>query len=248
MGVSDMVHHSKAEPRFLSVESFFLPNWGRAECRWCAELQILGGLPREVQELAFVRERLQILQRPEGLVDGLFLPGQGAGVVGQSDVVNQWPADDPDYGHRFWELGPKSVFGEVQRADLAVSVAAAIQWLRGKHRQDDGTWLESELDEVFHSPLAKVLDPQLYLAGRYYEPVLVAAILRAARVHDIRAPGDDLNLGDRIKILVEAENSKGLYGELLLAAKRDQLPRALCDSFPELKGDMAAFARAIFGR
>ena len=246
MGVSDMVHHSTAEPRFLSVESFFLPNWDQTECRWCAELRILSGLPREVQELALVRERLQTLRRPEGLVEGLFLPGQDAGVVGQSAAVNRWPADDPDYGRRFWELGPKSVFGEVQNADLAVSVAASIQWLRGRHRQEDGTWLESELDEVFHSPVAKVLDPQLYLAGRYYEPVLVAAILRASRGHDIRAPGNDLNLGQRIKILVDAENSKGLYGELLLAARLDQVPRTLCDSLPETEGDMAALARAIW--
>ena len=135
MGVSDMVHHSKAEPRFLSVESLVLPHWDESECRWCAELRILGNLPNEIQDQHLIRDRLQVLRRPEGLLGDLFLPWQGGKGVEKTETTDSWPTDDPDYGQRFWELGPKSVFGEVQGADLAVSVAAAIQWLRGEHRQ-----------------------------------------------------------------------------------------------------------------
>ena len=230
MGVSDMVHHSLDDPRFLSVECFFLPFWDESECRWCAELRILGNLPREIQDRPLIRDRLQALRHPAGLVDDLFLP---------------WPADDPKWADRFWELGPKSVFGEVQGADLAVSVAATIQRLRGRRKQEDGTWLESDLDEVFHSPLAKVLDPQFYLAGRYYEPVLVASILRASKRHDIRAPGDDFNLHQRIKILAAAESSRELHGELILATALNQLPSASYNALPQAHPDMAALVRAI---
>ena len=245
IGVSDMVHHSLADPRFLSVECFFLPFWNEAECRWCAELRILDNLPREIQDRPLIRDRLQALRHPAGLVDDLFLPWTDGQKVGQTESMDTWPADDPKWADRFWELGPKSVFGEVQGADLAVSVAAAIQRLRGRRKQEDGTWRESDLDEVFHSPLAKVLDPQLYLAGRYYEPVLVASILRASKGHDIRAPGDDFNLHQRIKILAAAESSRELHGELILATALNQLPSASYNALPQDHPDMAALVRAI---
>ena len=136
-------------------------------------------------------------------------PGRTEKGPRQTESMDHWPADDPEYVGRFWELGPRSVFGGVQGADLAVSVAAAIQRLRGERRQTDGTWQESDLDEIFHSPLAKVLDPSLYLAGRYYEPVIVASILRASKRHDIGAPGDDFNLHEQVNILVTTEELKG---------------------------------------
>ena len=245
MGVSNMVHHSLSAPRFLSVERFFLPLWNESECRWCAELRILGGLPREIQDRPLIHDRLQALRHPEGLVDNLFLPWTPGQELGPTGSMDTWPTDDPEWADRYWELGPKSVFGEVQGADLAVSVAAAIQRLRGSRKQEDGTWLESDLDEVFHSPLAKVLDPHLYLAGRYYEPVLVASILRASKGHDIRAPGDDFNLQQRVKILAATESSKELHGELILATALNQLPRASYDSPPPAHPDMASLVRAL---
>ena len=245
MSVSDVFHHSSADPRFLSVECLFLPKWDETECRWCAELRILTGLSREIQDRPLIRDRLHALRHSAGFVDNLFLPWTGGEQVGPVESRDTWPDDEPQYS--YWELGPKSVFGDVQGADLAVSVAAAIQRMRGKRKQEDGTWRESELDEVFHSPIAKVLDPELYLAGRYYEPVLVASILRAAKGHDIRAPGDDLNLQSRIEILASAESSKELHGELMLATALDQLPRAFADALRGGHPDMTALVRAIFG-
>ncbi len=246
MGISDIVHHSSASPRFLSVERLFLPSWDESECRWCAELRILDNLPLEIQERPLIRDRLQALRDPAGLVDGLFLPWADREGAGQARSIDHWPEDDLKYANQFWELGPKSVFGEVQGADLAVSVAAAIQRLRSERRQENGTWQESELDEVFHSPLAKVLDPQFYLAGRYYEPVLVASILRASKRHDIWAPGDDFGLHQQVEILATAESSQDLHGELVLAAALNQLPRASDDALSQAHPDMVAFAQAIF--
>ena len=133
MAVSDIMHHSPANPRFLSVESFFLPFWNESECRWCAELQLLDNLPREVQERSLIRARLQALRNPAGLVADLFLPWTNGEGVRQTNSMSRWPEDGTEYPGRSWEeLGPKSVFGEVQGADLAVSVAAAIQRLRAR--------------------------------------------------------------------------------------------------------------------
>lgn len=232
MGVSDMVHHSDRNPRFLSVEKLFLPNWDQSECRWCAELQILGRLPRYVQDLGMVFDRLQALRRPEGFTTGLFLP---------------WTSDDRNVADRYWKLGRESVFGEVQGADLAVSVAASVQRLRGRQRQPSGKWSESQLDEVFRSPLAKVLDSQLYIAGRYYEPVLVASILRASRRHDIRAPGNDSELRNHVESLASAESSSELHGELVLAIALNQLPRNrnLDDAIKLAHPDIAALVQSM---
>ena len=246
MGMSDVCLHSRKEPRFRWVECLFLPNWDRSECRWCAELQLLSSLPPEIQERPVIRDRVQTLRDLEGLVDELFLPWTGEEQLRWTHEENAWPGDEPDFANRFWELGPKSVFGDVQDADLAVSVAAAIQGMRGERRQPDGTWKASELDEEFYSPVAKILDPRLYLAGRYYESVLVASILRGSKAHDIRAPGRDVKLLERIRILVSSEGSRGLHGELLLAARVHQLPRTgykLSEAHP----DMAPVVQEVFG-
>ena len=247
ISVSDVVHHSSANPRFLSVECFFLPNWDEKECRWCAELRVLGQLPRDIQDRPLIHNRLQALSLTAGLVDDLFLPWTGGEEMGQIGSNDAWPDDESEYNSsRFWELGPKSVFGDVQSADLAVSVAAAVQRLRGS-RKEGGTWRESNLDEVFHSPVAKVLDPELYLAGRYYEPVLVASILRALKPHDIRAPGDDFYLHERIKLLAAVDSSRELHGELVLAAALNQLTYASHNALLHAHPDMRALVEAIFG-
>ena len=91
-----------------------------------------------------------------------------------------------------------------------------------------------------------MLDPQFYLAGRYYEPVLVASILRASKRHDIWAPGDDSDLHKQVKILASTESSQDLYGELILAAALNQLPRFSDDALSQGHPDMVAFMQAVF--
>ena len=222
MSVADMVHHTDTHPRFLSVERLFLPHWQERDCRWCAELRLLNGLPKDIQNRALIRTRIDTLLDPDGLVDGLFLPWRG---------------------NEQYELGPGSIFGEIQGSDLALSVAAAIQQMRGS-RFEDGKWLDSELDEVFHSPLAKVLDPQFYLGGRYYDPVLVASILRGSKAHDIRAPGDDDTLHERIKIIVSEGRAEELHGELMLAAALGQLPHPQYE-LPQAHHDICDLVQAL---
>lgn len=249
MGISDMFHHTPSNPRFLSVERIFLPNWNETECPWCAEFGILRKIKDKFRGNQLIRDRLdgrlERLSDPGGITDDLFLSWPSGPDLNPREPTTGWPNDNSDYAEREWELGAKSVFGEVQGADLAVSVAAAVQRLRGKCRNADSTWQESRLDEIFRSPLAKVLEPELYLAGRYYEPVLVATILRAAKRHDIRAPGNDIDLERQIKILVEAKSSRVLYGELALAAKLNQIPRSSFRTIQQAAPEMEELIKAM---
>ena len=222
MSVADIVHHTGAAPRFLSIERLLLPNWQERDCRWCAELRMLNELPKDIQDRPLVHSRIDALQNPNGLVDGLFLPWQGDETL---------------------RPARRSIFGDVQGADLALSVASAIQRMRGS-RFEEGTWLESQLDEVFHPPIAKILDPAFYLGGRFYDPVLVAAILRGSKVHDIRAPGEDDMLHKQIEIVAKKDRANELHGELMLAAALDQLPNPQ-HKLPRAHPDIWALVQAL---
>ena len=246
MGVSDIVHHTSADPRFRSVECLFLPNWDESECRWCAELRILDLLPPGIRERGLIRDRLQSLRDRTGLVEGLFLPWTGDEEKVRVEPQGSCMNGENQPTRRFWDLGRGSVFGDVQGVDLAVSVAAAIQRMRGMRRTADGRWEESELDEMFQSPVAKVLDPLFYLGGRYYEPVIIASILRAARGHDVRSPGDDGELRTRVDVVASAECSTELHGELMLSAALKQLPRTSYQ-ISKAHPDLAAVVQEIFG-
>lgn len=230
-GVQNIVHHKTSAPRFAAVETLYLPDWSEAECPWCLEHRLLEGLGDAIRALPMIRDRLSLLSEPGGLADGLFLPWP-------SDVVDDLPlpgdeqgwkeaaqnAPNPErYAGRYWELNPGSVFGDLQGADLMVSVASSVQRLRmGPPGAVDG---EPRLDEVFRSPISKTLDPNLYLLGRFYEPVLIAAILRACRAWDVRSPEADVELARRMaEHLTYLTSSGGMVGELLLQAALGRLP------------------------
>lgn len=229
--IADMFRYAHGDQCFLCVECLFLPNWGIEGCRWCAELRVLNKAPSKIQNLKFVRDRLETLSNQSGLVH---------------DLYPNWPSgrgDSLDY----WKLGPDSIFGGVQGADLAVSVASAVQWMRGKQRQSDGAWLGSELDEVFQSPIAKILDPQFWATNRFYEPVLKASILRSTKPHDIVAPESETELVEELQGLVNDEFFQGLGWELVLAMVIDQLPRALYDRMPRLSPELTALVASVLG-
>ena len=229
--IADMFRYARGNQCFLCVECIFLPNWGIKDCRWCAELRILNELPNTLQRLDFVRDRLKTLSEASGLVRDLF---------------PQWPNDGIN-SLDYWKLGPGSIFGSVQGSDLAVSVASAVQLMRGKQRQSDGAWLGSELDEVFQSPIAKILDPQFWATNRFYEPVLKASILRSTKAHDIVAPGCEKELIDELQDLVDDEFIQGLGWELVLAMAINQLPRTLYDKIPRLSPELASVVASVLG-
>ena len=98
---------------------------------------------------------------------------------------------------------------------------------------DDGSWSETKLDEVFQSPIAKVLDPEFYIGRRFYEPVLVASIFRSLRPHDVMPPSQAELLMTQVKMLLKNRSNRHLYGELALAMARGHLPITFRDLLPE---------------
>ncbi len=226
-GTQDIVHHTLSAPRFFAIEQILLPNWSEDECNWCREASFLQGLPTQMRRHPIVSARIAALQQED-----------------QESLLFSWPTADGDRpwrtpstrdewasalggdaagNDRSWELNPESIFGNVQGADLLMSVAASVQRLRLTRL--DGVRVESRLDERFRSPISKTLDPELYLLGRFYEPIILAAIMRAARPHDLRPPeGDerlDLGLANQLQYLTTSEQ---MLGELLVQAALGNVP------------------------
>ena len=79
--------------------------------------------------------------------------------------------------------------------------------------------------DEYQSPLAKVLDPYLYLRGRFYDPIVISCILRSAQRHDLRTSSIEKLLrravGEKLSHRMYAE----LRSEVLLAITLGKLPR-----------------------
>lgn len=217
-GIGDIVGHSSNHPRFLSVEQLFLPRWDMTECPWCKELEILENSPQDGQMQMVVRKRIDILEGREGITEDLFVP---------------WAGSDERSRARYWRLGSNSIFGEVQGADLAISVASTIQSLRSSRTKGDNSWSETKLDEVFRSPISKVLDPEFYLGRRFYEPVLVASIFRSVKPHDVAAPSHEGLLFRQLELLLNNNRNRYLCGEVALSIARNHIPRNCRNLLPE---------------
>ena len=208
-GIGDVVGDSATDKRFFSVEQLFLPCWDITDCPWCKEFEILENASQRVRMAGVVEERIKVLDGDAGITEDLFVPWNGSSAYGRA---------------RYWRLGANSIFGEVQGADLAISVASTIQSLRSSRLRSNNSWSESKLDEVFQSPIAKVLDPEFYIGRRFFEPVLVASIFRALRPHDILPPSRDDLLLRKFEMLFKNSTYKHLHGEFALAIARKQLP------------------------
>ena len=214
-GIRDIVHHRPRNQRFFAVESLLLPHWDETHCPWCREERLLTNVQARGIASPEVRARLERLRKSGGLEDELFFDWPG---TASAPFIEQAPSARLLERHGesgSWTLRQGSVFGDTQGADLAVSVASALQELRSTIGKN-GEPRRSDLDDQFRSPISKVLDPALYVAGRYYEPVLVASILRASHSHDLNPPGQR----DLEEALISEIGSIGefstLFGEVML--------------------------------
>lgn len=203
-GIEDMVDDHN---RFHPVETLLLPDWDKPECPWCWELRQLERFGDEVPLTEKLEERWEMLRNTSrGLRDSLFIP---------------WAHDGDDaLPVPVWQLGPGSIFRARTEMDLFVAVASALQSLRAA----------GDLTERYRYPLAQALDPAFWLSGRYYDPVIAAAILRATRRHDIRTFQLDPDLQEGVSSRLR--NPDDLRGELVMAAARGHLPIA-----PEIAPD-----------
>ncbi|MEO5663747.1 MAG: phosphoribosyltransferase [Nocardioides sp.] len=251
-GATDHVHHLGVNQTFAAVETLYLPNWDQSRCPWCQELRMLDVPEVADLELDYVASRLDALRATGGLTDPFF-----SGPSTHPESIAEVPTD-PDswetlsrsnkgtaqYGDQYWELNPGSVFGDVQGADLMMSVAAAVQGLRAAGGAD-GTE-DSRLDTVFRSPVAKVLHPDLYLFGRFYEPVLLAAILRACNSWDLRTPEFDEQLEVGIRDQLEFLSSgQGLMAEAIVHGAARRLPVQHLREIALLHDGLAPLARTV---
>ncbi|HMJ37889.1 MAG TPA: phosphoribosyltransferase [Baekduia sp.] len=182
---------------FHPVETLLLPHWDDEQCPWCWEHRRLRDLGPGIERSERLSARLEALEQPGGLADDLFL---------------RWG----DEKERFWDLGPQSLFHTDTQAELFVNVCAALQELRGRR--------VGGLNESYSTPVARVMDPEFFISGTYYVPVIKAAVLRAAHTHDVRAHKHDPEIRKEIVEKLREPEWQGLVPELAFAMGRRELP------------------------
>ncbi|WP_142271194.1 phosphoribosyltransferase [Mycobacterium sp. AT1] len=186
------------ERSFHAIEEVILPNWDETECPWCLEHEALSkyaGMGDDGEYSNDFVQRYEILDAPhEGLIENLF-----------------WSADDTAL-----PLGANSIFApaEATEAELFFSVASTFQEMRSL----------GQLDEDYRPPVSKILTPEFWIRGRFYAPAITAAILRAARPHDLLPPRPSQKMKSNIAARLNEHGSHGIKFEILLAIARQKLP------------------------
>jgi hypothetical protein len=181
---------------FDAVDTVLLPHWDEDACPWCWERDQLRQLGPELERSPYLTARLQTLEDPVGLTDRPFL---------------RWTEDNEE----FWDLGPQSLLHVDTELEVFVNIAAAMQELRGAAKG---------LNETFSTPVARVMDPDFFISGTYYVPVIKAAVLRAGHVHDLRAHREDPLVRREIIEKLTQPEWHGLFPELAFAIARGQIP------------------------
>jgi hypothetical protein len=190
---------------FDSVETILLPDWGkkqetdnRADCPWCWEFRQLEAIDAATHRSKQIRDRYDLLKNTEdGIQHSPFLP---------------W-TETKDY--RFL-LGPGSNFGDnLTDVELFAAVASTLQYLRN----------EGILYETYNPPVAKVLNPYRFLRAGYHDPIIRAAVLRAAKVHDFRSGITDVELLEILNDLYSMPPDAPLMSEITLAMAQSKLPK-----------------------
>lgn len=128
-------------------------------------------------------------------------------------------------GTETWPLKQRPIYGpaNMTQAELFAAVAHSLQVMRD--------WETGELSEFHTPPIAKFLDPKLWLIGRFYDHAITACIIRAARRHDIRASVIETELEKHLKQRLVQKTSSGLRSELLFAIAMNKFPMPDKDFF-----------------
>jgi adenine/guanine phosphoribosyltransferase-like PRPP-binding protein len=187
---------STTERSFHPVEEILLPNWGKEECPWCVEELVLRNYAGEPPEYELSDE---LVARLELLDSGPIGPGAF------------WSADGSPL-----VLGEGSVFAPAHAndAELFLAVASTIQEMRSR----------GLLDEDFRPPVSKLLTHEFWIRGRFYAPGITAAILRAARRHDLVPPQPPKALATAVAARLSEAASHSVKWEVLLAITLGKLP------------------------
>jgi hypothetical protein len=206
------------ERSFHDVERVWLPNWDSDDCPWCIEERLISDYPGFGDHL---EQSERMIQRAEYL-------GTGVSKLTYDSPQTTYAGIEH---HLFWSsdgsslpLGAGSIFApaDATEAELFFAVASAIQNLRSS----------GDLDEEHHPPIAKVLIPEFWAHGRFYAPAITAAILRAARPHDLLPPQPSPGLKKSVSSRLSSTDSHALTWEILLAIGQRKLPPP--DSYDDL--------------
>jgi adenine/guanine phosphoribosyltransferase-like PRPP-binding protein len=204
-GIRDMIH-----PRgnFRWVEKMLLPDWHERQCPWCVEREAIElgmeSIDAVINSVDLQDRYERLMDTDSGLLDNLFLFWSNA--------------EDCE---KLLSLGPNSIFKgreskPLTQVELFVSVANAIQVMRS----------EGLLNEVFTTPIAKIIDPEKSLTIRYYDRVITACILRATKNHDVLAPNVDARLIAITNEMLADSSASELISEVLFAIAVGKLPSA----------------------
>ncbi len=220
--IADMFH---SPDNFKCVEKLLLPDWGKKMCPWCKESELITRHRAFLQGSEPMQLRAgRLANVREGMRDSLFL---------------HWDAETPDA----WRLGPESVFGDdkfesLSQAEVFLGVAGTLQVLRDK----------GDLHENFNVPTCRVLDPEAFLVGRYYAPIICASIFRASNMHDLRSAAVDKSLEAQLGSNLASLAELPLRGEMLFGMAQGKLPKASCvnqDYLSSSEEGISAFFRRI---
>ena len=187
------------------VERVTLPDWSEKDCPWCKERDLLAGV--NLSDSTYFTQRMALLSDTEtGLSDEIFLRLDG---------------ESPSMA-----LTESPVFGkDLIQAELFFVVASALQRMRNADR----------LFEYAQPPLARVLSPDGYLTGRYFEAIIDAAICRASRRFDLRTSSIEPELIAKVGRRLGEPFSAELRAELLFSIASGQLPPT-----PDMSSTIAA--------
>ncbi len=179
----------------IGVESILLPDWDKPDCPWCIEYERWNAAIRNRRDVT-ARHTL-LADTRKGLADDAFL--------GWSKT-----------SRRHLRLGPQSIFGRgLNQAEIMTAVAGALQELR-----DSG-----KLNDRPVTPVAKLLHPGFYLTGRYYDPVILAAVLRCCQRHDLYATATEKSVRRALMSHLDRTANDAAWGEVLLAIGIGKLPK-----------------------
>ncbi|MGE3578210.1 MAG: hypothetical protein AB7I25_07090 [Vicinamibacterales bacterium] len=151
----------------------------------------------DINDSDYFRERLAAVRNVDGLTGDIFIR------LDQT-LPEMVMTDSPVFG------------SGLTQSELFMAVASALQEMRNSGR----------LLEYPQPPLTRVLSPDGYITGRYFESVIDAAICRASRRFDLRAAAIEPELIAKVGRRLAEPISADFRGELLLAIALGKLPTA----------------------
>jgi hypothetical protein len=213
----------KGRFRLETAFQTLIPEWG-SNCPWCLELRALEDLAQHLTDgRDYLEMRLDRLRDPNGLQENLFIGAELA------------PPDPRDESRH---TTPHSFWGNLTDVGAFVAASSEFQKVRDAwHQKADALVYRYVL------PTAQIL-------RRYRDPVLAAAMLRAANARELWSAEKSAQIMGALRDSIHFRHHSVLAAELLWAGQRQKLPpeivtHALNDREATLPPDVLKIIRAL---